>query len=352
MKGNIFLKTRLIVFVIFIFITVIGTGGFFFFKTNVSNIIPPKNVEIFLAKKDICTILFMDDEIWAGGATGLFVLRPEKSIVDGKAEYKVSEIGKLRYVRDLIVFNGQILVAYDEGILVVEEDKPEKFEAAEYLPDKRTNALFVDTEGLLWAGTWGGAVVFEGSSVKQIYTKDEGIAADMVNKIFEDSYGNIWIGSYVAPKGGISIIDKDRNGEIFTFTVEKGLLHSNINDIIHVGDSDVFVGGGLYNRGGITKFSYNGTNWDIGGYIQKSDGLAGEKVRSMMLDSKSKLWLGSEYDGLAIFNLKNGMDLSEVITTKDGLSHNEIKVMKEDKFSNIWLGTLKGLVKIEKGEFK
>jgi len=72
----------------------------------------------------------------------------------------------------------------------------------------------------------------------------------------------------------------------------------------------------------------------------------------MMLDSKSNLWFGSEYDGLAVFDLKRGMEVKKIMTAKDGLSHDEIKVMKEDTEGNIWIGTLKGLVKIVKGELK
>ena len=346
---------------------VILTGAVIAMKKEAVKITNPGNIDIFLIDKDICTVLITDEEIFAGGATGLFSMKSKNPYIKGSSAesnyeensvykddgYETSEIGRLRYVRDIEKYKERILIAYDEGILVYENGSLEKFEGSQHLPDKRVNELFVDSSGYLWAGTWGGVVVFDGEKPIKTYSSDDGIAADMVNKIFEDTHGNIWLGSYVAPDGGVSILyNKEKNIRISVFTVKKGLLHANINDIILIDDSHVLAGGGLYNRGGVTKFEHDGQNWNIDGYIQKADGIAGEKVRSLMLDSKSNLWLGSEYDGLAVYNINEGIENIKILTEEDGLVHNEIKVMKEDSSGDIWIGTLKGLVKIKKGEFK
>jgi len=122
-------------------------------------------------------------------------------------------------------------------------------------------------------------------------------------------------------------------------------LHSNINAVILLKNNDVFAGGGLYTKGGGTIFSFINNEWTATSKLEKKDGLAGAKIRSLLEDSKKRLWIGSEYEGLAV--LDNGENT--ILTTGNGLSNNEVKSIKEDRAGAIWAGTRKGLVRIEKG---
>jgi len=74
----------------------------------------------------------------------------------------------------------------------------------------------------------------------------------------------------------------------------------------------------------------------------KSDGLAGEKVRSIYQDNAGRLWFGSEYDGVTIFDNK----AINIYTVDDGLSDNEVKCMFQDNEGNMWLGTRDGITYI------
>jgi ligand-binding sensor domain-containing protein len=164
----------------------------------------------------------------------------------------------------------------------------------------------------------------------------------MINVIMEDSFGGMWFGSYVAPRGGIGIL-KDNKWQ--AFTTKDALLHANINAMIQLADKSVVVGGGLYTKGGGTRFIYETNGWIKKSNLTKKDGLAGEKIRSLFEDSQKRLWIGSEYDGLAVIN---GNKITK-LTKKNGLSNDEVKVMKEDRENNIWIGTREGLVRITKG---
>ena len=57
MTGKCFSSAAIQIFAIVIIIGGIFIGGIIYFKNNISEIMPPENMEIFLEKKDICTIL-------------------------------------------------------------------------------------------------------------------------------------------------------------------------------------------------------------------------------------------------------------------------------------------------------
>ena len=105
-----------------------------------------------------------------------------------------------------------------------------------------------------------------------------------------------------------------------------------------------------------TLFKYTADGCIKTGEITVSDGIAGEKVRSLFLDSSGRLWVGSEYDGLAVFYDFKISDTGRfshsgpiILTTDNGLPNNEVKVISEASDGNIWVGTRSGLLRIDKG---
>lgn len=298
---------------------------------------PVPGFTTFLDKKDICSIVISyneggNDIIWVGGSNGLF------RVHNGISE----KIGNYRYVKALLVIEDEIWIGHDQGITILKGENIKTFTKKEGLPDNRVNALCADSKGAIWAGTWGGVAVFDGGVLKRTLTSKDGLIDNMINVIMQDNSGGMWFGSYVAPRGGLCVFYKD---EWQYFTVEDDLLHSNINAVIQLKNNDVIAGGGLYMKGGGTVFAFDNAKWSAVSKISKNDGLAGAKIRSLMEDGKKRLWVGSEYEGLAVID--NG--ISKIITVKNGLSNNEVKCMVEDSVGTIWIGTRMGLVRIEKG---
>jgi ligand-binding sensor domain-containing protein len=77
--------------------------------------------------------------------------------------------------------------------------------------------------------------------------------------------------------------------------------------------------------------------------LTEEDGLAGAKARSVFEDRDGRVWVGSEYDGIAVFD----GDRRRVLTPRDGLSGWEVKEMVQDESGVYWLGTEDGLTRIE-----
>ena len=318
---------------------------------------PITGFDLYLEKEDICTIAFLGDEVWAGGVDGLFVLRKSNqtssTLAGADISYETEEIGDFSQVKAVLAAEDGIWAGHEEGLSFISGDKILDWGTEDGLPDKRVNALEYDSQGILWVGTWGGVAFLDDREIIGSLRAKDGLIDDMINAIFKAVNGDMWLGSYVAPRGGISIVNQF---EIQNISLENGLLHSNINAIIELKDKMVLTGGGLFTKGGGTVFQYKGNKWSKVGELTKKDGIAGEKIRALFLDSTDRIWVGSEYDGVAIIedfsiNTSGKIEYSDILTiTQDnGLPNNEVKVIAESKDGNIWVGTRAGLLKIEKG---
>ena len=61
-----------------------------------------------------------------------------------------------------------------------------------------------------------------------IYTTDDGLAGNEVRDLFVDAQGRIWAGTWGGPEGGASVFA----GENWTpFTVDEGLAHKDVNAV-------------------------------------------------------------------------------------------------------------------------
>ena len=295
---------------------------------------PPNGFTYINPPDDVCSIAINKTALWAGGKDGLFKI----PLNGNKAEHLLQD-KDISYVRALLIDSeNNLWVGHILGLLCLKNGKVWK-DYTENLPDKRVNCLYRDSQNRIWIGTWGGVTLFDGKTFKT-YTKKDGLINNMVNAICEDRKGRMWFGSYVAPAGGISVLD---NGKFLQFTREDGLPHADITSITAT-DQGVWIGTGLYQSGGAILATVKNQHLKILATLHKKDGLAGEKVRTIFIDSTGNTWFGSEYDGLAIF-YKNGK--KKILTTKNGLCNSEVKCIIEDNKGCFWLGTRNGITKID-----
>jgi ligand-binding sensor domain-containing protein len=60
-------------------------------------------------------------------------------------------------------------------------------------------------------------------------------------------------------------------------------------------------------------------------------------------DTLGRIWIGSEYDGVAV----GAPGSWKVLTEKNGLAGYEVKVLMQDDDGTYWLGTNSGLNRVE-----
>ena len=62
-------------------------------------------------------------------------------------------------------------------------------------PELQTNVLFVDREGVLWAGTKGSGLGRFQDGKFTLLRKSDGLGSDVVTSLFEDAEGSLWVGT-------------------------------------------------------------------------------------------------------------------------------------------------------------
>ena len=109
-----------------------------------------------------------------------------------------------------------------------------------------------DKNGNIWFSNWSGAYRYDGRSFKS-FTKNDGLAGDVVARIIEDKNGDLWFGG----GGGISRY----NGRSFTrYTTKDGLVNSDTWTILEDNTGNFWIGTretGLYLYDGKTFIRFS-----------------------------------------------------------------------------------------------
>ena len=226
----------------------------------------------------------------------------------------------LNYFKSLIT----ILLIFISNIILSQQFNFSNFNIEHGLAQSQVFALYEDSRGNLWVGTDGGGIsIFDGINFKNI-TKDDGLSSSQIRAIYESSDGTIWIGTkdnYLCSYNGVK----------FTYyNKDQGLTSSTVQAIIEDKTGNLWFGttGGLFiKRNG--KFQKINLKRDSSNVV----------VQTFLVDRYGKLWIGTLFDGVFIndnFKIKH-------ITTRNGLCNDGINSMTEDIRGNIWIATKYGV---------
>ena len=195
-----------------------------------------------------------------------------------------------------------------EGVTVIDKTKG--------LEDGMVRSLCSDPEGILWIGTDSGLNKYL-SGPFLVYTKDHGLAHNFVRALFLDKSKRLWIGT----RDGISILEE---GHHFGTFDTSAFPSRQIYSIAQTPSGDMIFatsGGLVVQEGGRIK-SYT-----------MAEGLHVDFVRSVFVDSKARIWVGTE--GLARLT-ERGI---ENLPADHLLSNVRIVQIIEDTNGWLWLGT-------------
>ena len=178
--------------------------------------------------------------------------------------------------------------------------------------------MLQDREGNLWFATYlTGVSRYDGRTFTTFTTKN-GLPANSVWSMLQDSAGYIWFGTY----GGVSRYDGKR---FTTFTANDGLASDAVLSILEDRPGNLWFGTGS----GVSR--YDGETFTNS---TTANGLADNLVQSIFEDSAGYLWFGtgggvSMYDGQGF----------TTFTMKDGLADNYVHTIAEDAEGNLWFAT-------------
>ena len=199
-----------------------------------------------------------------------------------------------------ILFTASGVFRYDGKLFTKLTSKIGTCRYWDVLEDRRGNLWFTSTDS--------GVYNYNGKTFKHFTTR-EGLASNLVLKIYEDKAGIIWFGAV----GGLTRYD----GKSFqNFTTKDGLPHHGVRAIMEDKTGKLWFG----TRGELCF--YDGKAFTV---LKDKDGKSFKNVWSIIEDTKGSIWFG-DVDGLWRYD---GRTFTKV-------SQRGAYAIIEDKKGNIW----------------
>lgn len=247
-------------------------------------------------------------------------------------------------------------------------------------------AIRADKTGQLWVGTEDGLHVFDLKSEKDLRVRSDkrnkyGLVGKSVRSIFIDENGIYWVGAYQA---GINKYDKNLaffNLRESNSTDPFGLSAPFVTSFAEGLSGNIYVGTdggglnlyhrntGLFDHPRITSGSENNTlailamervdnelwiatyrhgvyvlnmlSGSVRHYIKGSNpnDLPNDDIFCLKKDSKGNVWIGTNGNGVLVFEAKSGTFFSPDKITNGLLASWYCRAIEEDQFGNIWIGS-------------
>lgn len=198
----------------------------------------------------------------------------------------------------------------------------------------------------LWIGSYdGGLFVYKKREKVKHYYNADFIIHPCVTALFEDSKGNCWIGT----REGIGVKRVDGTGFLFNHIEIDGedLSSSYIRKITEDKNNKIWI---ATNNNGIISISgdisdLRNIKYEQYAYDQK---INAKNIQTLFLDSKGRLWAGTEGYGLFLYNKER--NIFESKNTAYNLPCDVIGSIEEDTNGCLWLGTYNGLMQLKISE--
>lgn len=289
----------------------------------------------FIAGQQALDVYCEDCYVYIGTKHGLLVYNQESGFSN---LYRVSD--KKMMVRSIIKRKeGGVWVAtYGDGVFSFDINSG-SFTKLDYnYSDNRVLRLFETKDGFLYIGThFGGLDVLNlKDNIVKNYSKTKGnIVDDQVETIYEDSYGNIWVGTW----GGLVRFNKDKkNFETFD---NLDFKKAKVNCIEELVPGELWVGTEYF----LASIKYDkddalNEDFDVDFIYESNDdgGLSYKTIRSIYADSHNNLWVAT-YGGGINFSNKSKQKFNYIRSGKNAISYNHVSSFCEDNKGNLWITT-------------
>ena len=203
-------------------------------------------------------------------------------------------------------------------------------------------SILITSDNKILLGTADGLNIYDKDtdSFKRIFEGDK-LTEQYINSLAEDNEKNIW----VATENGISKINLE-TGYSKSFTYDSNndntISENNIYKVYY--DSDGYIWAGTYNSG---AFKINIKTDEITRYYSEDEddkALGGSFVKNFLKDSRGNIWICTD-GGLSKLNgdNKSFTTYKNKMYDKNSLIDNNIFSVIQDRTGLIWVGTYSGI---------
>jgi len=230
------------------------------------------------------------------------------------------------------------LVQFDKEKNIFTPFHFEPFNANSPIFNENVTDLIEDSDRNLWIGTQDGICRYnrQNRMIDHLTFSSE---ADRIATIFEDSYGDVWIGSRYT---GIRVFDRKRQSFIqYQNRPEDptNLSSNEIKDIFEDSDKNLWI---ATIQGGLNLFDRNSGKFRH--FINDPNdlsSLSSNSVRTVYQDRTGVMWIGMDGSGIDSFvkNRQKFQLYDNRIGNPFDLSNNTILSIFEDAEGILWLGT-------------
>jgi ligand-binding sensor domain-containing protein/signal transduction histidine kinase/DNA-binding response OmpR family regulator len=283
-------------------------------------------------------------DLWIGTRKGIsFFNRKEERFYNNGNMLRISS-------RDSVLFRTSILKIYldkrnclwvgtSTGLFYFNKDisnqKSPVFQTSRLISKKVVNDIFEDSKGRLWLGTSG---LFQYDLINNRllrYNMPENTAN--VRSIGEDSRKNLWIST---GDHGVFLFD-ELSGESRHYSKGHSLLTNNVTGVVEDEHGKIWIG--AKDGGGLYTYDYARKNVDfLSGHSNIPNdpkGITSNAITAIYRDKKGYIWVGT-YAGLNYYDpYKKSFFQYKVNFKSDGLFNSNIRCFYQEPDGQIWVGT-------------
>ena len=220
------------------------------------------------------------------------------------------------------------------------------------IPGNIVRSIYIDNERNIWIGTNKGLALYDPKkdtfrNFKNDLQNQSSLVSDYVHSITQLKDGRIFIGT---ENGGVSILDSKNNyllegiSKIKFENIVSGNDGSNLSNptvrtIYQDSFSNIWIG--TYG-GGLNFISSTKPFFSVWQYapVHLAESLSNRIAWGICVDMDNNVWVGTDGGGLNVF--ENGVNRHIMMREQGGLTDNAILAAMKDYDGNLWFGTFRG----------
>jgi ligand-binding sensor domain-containing protein/signal transduction histidine kinase len=180
---------------------------------------------------------------------------------------------------------------------------------------------------------------------RAVYTTRDGLTGDRVYQAFEDSRGDIWLGTNSSGHDVLTRWQRE-TGSFRRYSTADGLRTATgvhgaaAGAFAEDAAGNVWIG---FAGGGLARFASGAFT-----FFTAADGVAAGELRHLFVDSRGRLWVGSQTRGVSrADDPATARPRFQTYTVRDGLASDSVRSISEDRWGRIHLGTARGVDRLD-----